>query len=239
MNARACDAHVEEPALLLRIRGGPLRSEGELLVQQPREEDRVELETLGAMERQEVHAAPRVLRAESPRQLADESLDAAVGVYRFVLGGQRAQAREVGLAGHLFRVVGVGLGVVTEGLRRRLDQRAHACTVAGTTQLAQHAARPRTPQERAVADLIGDGRLRECLLEGLGPSVDAVDHRHLLERDALAVEAAHLAEHEGDLGVGVGEDAGAVGFGPSGRAVRSCLANPPRWRANPLATAST
>ena len=64
--ARPGDADVEQPAFLVGIGARAGRPEGQFLVEQPGQEHGVPLQPLGAVERQQVHAAPALLRGEPP-----------------------------------------------------------------------------------------------------------------------------------------------------------------------------
>ena len=64
----------------------------------------------------------------------------------------------------------------------------------------QDTARSRSPDERSIAYLIRDASEGEGLLERLGPRVDPVQHRDLLELNGLLVpETPHSLDDDGDL----------------------------------------
>ena len=65
VRASACDAHVQQAAFLAGVGCRALRAEGELLVEQSRQEHRVELQTLRAVVREQVHASARLLGREA------------------------------------------------------------------------------------------------------------------------------------------------------------------------------
>ena len=70
---RTRHADVEEAALLGDLRVRPRLPRRQLLLVEPRQEDRLELEPLRAMQREQVHAARAVAaRIEAPPQLGDE-----------------------------------------------------------------------------------------------------------------------------------------------------------------------
>jgi len=161
----ASEADVQQPALLFGVGRRTARAERQLLVQQPGQEHRLELEPLRAVERREVHASRAPIGGEAARELGDEGGDIARGIGRRELRSERPEAREVRLPRDLFGVVGLGVGVVADGVGRLLDGLDNAAP--GAAEAREHGPGPGAAQERAVAHLVRDPGGRERLLERL------------------------------------------------------------------------
>ena len=160
-------------------------------------------------------AAALGLAAEALLQVAQEVTDRRA---RRELLHQRQQAREVGLARQLLLAEPAGRvgdpALSLHDLRDRAERRG----VLPSSQQPQRPPRGRPLDERRAAHLERDPGEREGLLVVLRARVQAVEHRHLLVRDALAGEAPHLADDELGLGQPVGLHQGQrlLAAGPDG-----------------------
>ena len=196
---RSRQPDVEQAALLLRVRrraAAPIRH---LTVEHPRKEHDVELQPFGAVVRQELHAAARLLHREPLRELGDESPHrrlVAVCFCEFFC--QRSEPAEVGLPGALLLRVGSDGRIEAECVCRSLDRVLHRCLGLATQTREDRSCR-RPLQERPGPHLIRDARTGERLFVGLRAGVDAHQDRDLLPRDALFVHRAAPIDDPRDL----------------------------------------
>ena len=215
--AGARDPDVEQPSLLEGVGLGSARTEREFAVDHPRKEHGVELEPLRPVIGEQVHAAAAVRGGEPLGQLGQERRRAAIGMGSLELRGQGTHPRQVGLTRHLLVGIGRRLVVVPELVGDAHDGIGHGGVRGRSLQSPYDPPRSGSPQERAVADLIGDAHGRERFLERLGSSVDPRKDRDLLERyRLLAVQSSHRLHDGGDLGALIG-----LASGDRGRAGRS------------------
>jgi hypothetical protein len=178
------------------------RPERELAVDQSWQEHGLELQPLRAMVGEEVHATAAVLGGEAVGEFGEERGVIRPRVRALELRCQGTHPREVRLAGDLFGGVGRSAGVVAELVGDDGDDLGDGALRSRPFQPLQDPARPRPPQERSVTHLIRDPGGGEGLLERLGPRVDPVEHRDLLEWDGLLLpETTHRLDDRSDLGV--------------------------------------
>ncbi len=189
MDARAGHADVEQPPLLVDLGVGARLPGRQLLVVEPRQEDGVELEPLGAVVGEEVDA--RGLGAAGGEARAQVVREGRPGTVEGLC--EPHEPGEVGLADEL---------PLAELVRHDLEQTGvegeppDLLGRGAAVEPAQQRAR-RLPLEQRGA-LERDLRVVEALLEVGQPGVRAAEHRHLLER------AVELADPPDDPGVLVG-----------------------------------
>src|SRR5262249_19265781 len=196
MSSRAGDADVEQPPLLRNL-GVELRlPDRQLLLLDAREEDGSELESLRAVQREQVPAAPFCAgRAETLFELGEEVARRAYAVVE--RGRELDEPLEVGLSHQL---------ALSELLRRMLQpacvlrEPAHASCNRRRLELAQAleqltgglASEERRSLER-------DLRVVECLLERDQAGVRATEDGHLLEGQSVGVQCANALHDEREL----------------------------------------
>src|SRR5215211_3890947 len=195
---RARHADVEQPAFLLERLPDARPLERELALLEPREEDDFELEALGAVVGEEVHAATRRLCGEAALEIVEELGHRPIAE----LVRKPDEAGEIALARELLLADAVG-----DGARQSLclgdvgDDRYRFA--ARPAQRTEHPARPRPREEGAATHLVRDSRLRERLLEGLRARVDPVQNRDLLVGHVLAAVGLDVRDDAGDLRLAV------------------------------------
>ena len=218
----ARQADVEQAPLLRDLVRRLRQSRRQLLLLHARDEHRLELEPLRAVQRQQVDAAPRLSAvAEAALELRDEAGTVEVGE----LVGQPDEPREVVLANRL---------ALAELVRRILEPAAllrEPAHVRRRREPAQHEARALAAEERRA--LRRDAGLVQRLLEVDEPRVRAAEDRDVLVRDA---ERANPLDDEAPPRR---RTACSSGSGPSARVARSVFSAPPSFGTSRFASAST
>ena len=229
MELRARHADVQQTTLLLDLAGhAHRRLARQLLLLDPRQEDRLELEPLRPVQRQQVDSSLSAV-VEACAEPLDPLLDRLRAVVELL--GELAQPSEVGLTHEL---------ALADLVRDRIDQPLLDCdpphllgqrAEAGAAQALQQlpcavAGQQRRPLERNL-------RVGEQLLEVDRARVQPDQHRHLLIRHALRAQRSHPLEHERALGLGRVE-AAQLRFRPLGPRRAQRLLRPAEPRHEPV-----
>ena len=197
--AGARQADVEQPPLLGELLVGPGLLRRQLLLGEPRQEDRVELEPFRAVERQQVDAARAVAAGiEALPQVGREPVDVAVERL-----GERDEPRQVGLADELALAQLVGYDHQPARLERGRPHRLAGRSATAPLDPPQQAPRGVAHEQRCALER------QPCAVENLlevgQPGVRAAEDRHLLERHAAGGELPDPVGERRALGLGARE----------------------------------